>query len=199
MKNILGLLLVLLLCNVVQAKEVTVPSGTNIDIAVKRFTTSKHISSSYEINSVIKDDVVINGVKVFARMDSAIIEVGEFKRAKCFGRGGKITLVGAYATDMNGDVRKFILDKEIIGRNDRWFTRWIPFNKGHQAVIYPSQRFDITLAKDFVFDDSKKSPKIQQVNDLKNVSKKKSDKKSTQTNESTKSSKRSIKVQIDEY
>lgn len=179
------MIMAFLLCNVVQAKEVTVPSGKSMDISVKKFTTSKHIPSSYEIKSVIKDDVEINGIKIFARSDSAVIEVGEFKKAKCFGRGGKITLVGAYATDMNGNVHKFILDKEIIGRNDRWFTRWIPFNKGHQAEIYPSQRINVELAKDFVFDNSKKNNNT--------------DAKYQKVNDTTKPSKKTIKVQIDEY
>jgi len=162
MRKICCILLLLLLCNVAQAKQITVPKGTDVNISVVRVATAKNIRKTYEVKSIIKDDVIINGVIVFCENDPAIIEIGELKKAKSFGRGGKITAVGGFAVDANGQSHRFILDKEFKGDNDIWLTRWIPFNKGHQAMILPSDIFVVKTNRAFVFAEEAPTTKNQQ-------------------------------------
>ena len=162
MKKICCVIFLLLLCNAVQAKQVTVPKNTNIEISVEKIVSSKKIPKTYEVKSIIKDDVIVDGVVVFCENDSAIIEIGEVERAKSFGRGGQITVVGGFAVDANGQSNRFIFDREFKAENDIWLTRWIPFNKGKQAFIYPSNIFIVQTKRAFVFTEEAPTTKNQQ-------------------------------------
>lgn len=163
MKKILYFIALIALCSAVQAKEVVVPKGTNIDISTKKVITSKRVPNTYEVKAIIKDDVIVDGVIVFCEHDPAIIEIGEVEKAKSFGRAGSLTIIGGSAVDANGQSHKFIFDREFTCKNDIWLTRWIPFNKGAQAVIYPSNKFVVQTNRDFIFKEEKSVQKVQQV------------------------------------
>ena len=151
MKKIYCILLLLLFCNVVEAKQVNVPKGTNIEIGVKRVFCSKRIPRNYEIKAIIKDDVIINDVIIFATNSPATIEIGEVQKAAFSGRGAEITLIGGLATDINGQNHRFVLEKEFKAGNDPWLTKWIPFNKGKQVFISPADIFIVQTKRDFSF------------------------------------------------
>lgn len=162
MKKIyISILIIMCFCLDVQAKEVVIPKDTSIQISVKKITTSKHVPKTYEIKSVIKDDVIINNEIVFYSNDPAILEIGICDKAKGFGRGGKISIIGGYAYDANGQIHRFTVEKEFIGDNDFWLTRIIPFNKGKQAIILPSEIFVGKINKSFVFNKEKPIEKKQ--------------------------------------
>ena len=153
----------------IQTKEVIKPKDTSIKIYEKKITTYKHVPKTYEIKSVIKDDVIINNEIVFYSNDPAILEIGICDKAKGFGRGGKISIIGGYAYDANGQIHRFTVEKEFIGDNDFWLTRIIPFNKGKQAIILPSEIFVGKINKSFVFNkekpiETKKKKKINNKN-----------------------------------
>lgn len=152
MKKTLLLLLAFCMFPIVEAKEVVVPRGTEIKVAPKRTATSKNISRKYEIKAIIKDNVDIGGVTVFNVGDDAIIEVGEYQKARGFGRGGKLTLIGCRVTDASGKQYLTALDQEIIAPNDHWVFRIIPFNKGDQAKVTPGDVFVVKTNKAFKFD-----------------------------------------------
>ena len=152
MKKTLLLLLAFCMFPIVEAKEVVVPRGTEIKVAPKRTATSKNISRKYEIKAIIKDNVDIGGVTVFNVGDDAIIEVGEYQKARGFGRGGMLTLIGCRVTDASGKQYSTALDQEIIAPNDHWVFRIIPFNKGEQAKVTPGDVFVVKTNKAFKFD-----------------------------------------------
>ena len=157
MKKILGITILLLFLCQNCANAVYVPQDTTINIGVKRLVQSKGISNKYEISAKLKEDVIINGVTIFSIGNKAILFVEDYEKAKGFGRGGKIDINGGFAYDNNGNKHTIKITKSYIGNDRGGLWKIVPFKKGEQAKILPSETFETKLKTAFNYKKEKQS------------------------------------------
>ena len=148
----------LLLLPICFAKQITVPEGTTVLINAKKLTHSRHLPKTYEIKAIVSNNVTVNDFVIANINNPAILKVSEHKKAKCFGRGGKISIDGAVFYDNAGNTHKLEIKETFTGDNDIWLTRIIPFNKGKQATILPSYIFETKTTDSFKYNTE--SPNI---------------------------------------
>ena len=150
MKKILCIL-GLFLFSVSANATVVVPKNTEVKIAPKRDVTSRHVPRTYEIKSVIQDDVFVNNHKIFATGDNAILKISEHQKARCLGRARYIKIDGGYAFDTKGNKQPIIVTQEFTAPNDKAIWKIFPFNKGPQVIIYPNNVFNTKTKREFKY------------------------------------------------
>lgn len=154
-KAVLLLVLIFLSINEgVHAKNIVVPKDTAVTLGVKKVTTSKRIKSTYEIKAIIQEDLYINNQLIFRLGDKAVLRVKSYEKARFWGKGGKIVLSGGYAYDINKVKHQLALQAEYTGKDDKGIKRIIPFNKGEQAIILPSEELVGRVVHTFNFNDT---------------------------------------------
>lgn len=163
MKKLISLLCLLgILCmnNAVYA-SILVKEGTDITIIPNISVTSKNPANQYQ--ATIKDDVIVNGVKIFQAGDKAVFNIADYEKAGCWGIGGNITIANGYAYDIKGDKHKILVTRKFDGKDKNWvkgtcaagLLLWplllFGFVHGNEAKILPNTEIDATLANQFDF------------------------------------------------
>lgn len=134
------------------AQEIVIPRDTFVSVNVPKKVLSKHLDKSKEIKAVLSKDLIIENTSIARAGNPAIILVEKYKKAGFWGRGGYIAINGAIFYDNHNQQHKINLYETYRGAHDCKLTSIIPFNKGHQAVIKPSDIITGTLAEPFKFD-----------------------------------------------
>ena len=143
--------------------SVKVPANTSIHITPVDTVTSKNKDLD-TITCEIVDDVVINGVKVFAAGGKAELHIGEMDKARCWGKPGKMLISNGYAYDVKGTKHKILVSKNIYGDEKTWpkvmggisiFFLWplalFGFVHGGQATVSATSQIQTDLASEFSF------------------------------------------------
>lgn len=141
--------------NVVQYKKntntVSVPKNTEVILSLKRKKSQRTISDEMTLKAIIKKDVYVDGVLVFAKGDEAKIHVIENDKAKFFCKGGTLVLDGAWAYDASGRKRDLSMYKKFKGEDAPAIAKILIFKKGQNVMIYPHDIFKTTTTETFKF------------------------------------------------
>ncbi len=167
MKKILSgffCLLFFMLSTCLSANAVVVPANTSIFITPDEKVTSKD-KNIEKINASITNDVVVDGVLVFKAGDKATLTVDEVEKARCWGKGGQLTIINGYAFDAKGHKQKILLSKKYYGKDREWtkvcgvvslFFLWplalVGFVHGAQAVVSNTGEIETNLASQYNFE-----------------------------------------------
>ena len=164
MKKIISLMCLVAFCNLFSplvACAVQVPADTEVVLVSTRGVTSKNPDNVIQMN--IKENVIINGVKVFRVDDKATINIVDYEKAGYWGNAGEIIIGNGYVFDAKGNKHKISINKKIEGKEKVWvkgvccagLLLWplllFGFVKGGEAKITPALEMYATTSSAFKF------------------------------------------------
>ena len=154
MKKILALLTLLYVTSVLSAsaQELVIPRDTFVSLNVPKKVLSKHLDKTREIKAIVSNDLIIENTSIARAGNPAILQVEKYKKAGFWGRGGYIAVNSAIFYDNQNQQHKLNLYKTYRGKHDCKLTSIIPFNKGKQAVILPTDILTGTVTEPFKYD-----------------------------------------------
>ena len=164
MKKILVLFCLVAFCNLYSplvANALQVPADTEITLTSVNGVTSKNPDNVIQMQ--ITEDVIINGVKVFAADGKATLNIVDYESAGFFGNGGEMTIGNGYVYDTKGVKHKIVLTKKFEGKDKTWvkvttaagLILWplllFGFVKGGEAKLTPNIELTVNTSSAFTY------------------------------------------------
>ena len=98
--------------------------------------------------------MIVENTSIARAGNPAILQVEKYKKAGFWGKGGSITINGAIFYDNKNQQHKINLYEINKGQHDCKLTSIIPINKGHQAIILPTDILTGTVTEPFKYDSA---------------------------------------------
>ncbi len=124
--------------------------------------SGKQVTSGDKIYGKIQANVIVNGTVVFKEGGSAVINVADAKKAKCWGVPGEMLLINGTVEDIKGIAHPVECTYKITGNEKTWpkvlgcvsiFFLFplalFGFVHGGQAELLPNKVIYATLLNDF--------------------------------------------------